>query len=224
MTAQDNSASFEKLDKNSLVQQVADTLISAIVNGRLSPGEKLSESVIAKQMGISRAPVREAARLLESKGLLTYEPNRGFFIRAITAKELDDVFELRILIETTAIARFVAQGAAPYIPLLEQQLEQMESDAHHTDTQAHIQGDLEFHRIILSHCGNARFLSTFEQLAQEIELSVMLIGQLYADPLFLAQSHVPLLQAIKVGDADLAKATMQRHLQEAREHVVSQFT
>ena len=223
MTAPNPSPLFPKLDRNSLVQQVADSLIHAIVQGQIEPGEKLSESVIAKQFGVSRAPVREAARLLESKGLLVYEPNRGFFIRAITAHELDQLFELRILIETAAIARFVEQDPTPYIPILKQQIDRMISDADTTDTQAHIQGDLAFHRIITTHCGNARFLSVFDQLAQEIELSVMLVGQVYADPILLARSHLPILEAIESGDPNHARTTMHHHLQEAREHVVAQF-
>lgn len=223
MTQLESSPAFNKLDRNSLVQQIADKLIAAIVTGQIAPGDKLSESVIAKQLGVSRAPVREAARLLESKGLITYEPNRGFFVRHITADALDQVFELRILIETAAIERFVDRDPTPYLADLKQQYRKMLDESEIEDTQAHIQGDLEFHRIILTHCGNDRFLQVFDQLAQEIELSVMLIGQLYADPNWMAKSHEPLLEAIEQRDAKRARSAMAYHLEEARAEVVAQF-
>ena len=94
---------FEPLDREGLVQRVVRRLSKAIVSGQLSPGERLSESVVARQLGVSRAPVREAARLLENSGLVTYQPNRGFFVRRFTARELDDLYEFRLVIETAAL-------------------------------------------------------------------------------------------------------------------------
>lgn len=217
------NGSFAKLDRDGLVQQVARNLADAIIRGQIKPGDKVSESVIAKEMGISRAPVREAARLLESSGLVTYETNRGFFVRQITADELDQLYELRILIEKAAIARFITSGATEHLPALKAQLQVLREASKTDNMHAHIKADMDFHRIILSNCGNARYLSIFEQVAQEIELSLVVTGQLYDDPALIAETHEPLIAAIESSDAAAATAAMDYHLSEARNRVIPQF-
>ncbi len=72
---------FQPLNRDGLVDRVANLLAEAIMAGRIRPGARLSESTIARDMGVSRAPVREAARLLESSGLVEYHTNRGFLCR-----------------------------------------------------------------------------------------------------------------------------------------------
>ncbi|MGR3408557.1 GntR family transcriptional regulator, partial [Roseovarius indicus] len=90
---------FQPLARDALSQRIARMLTDAIVSGKLKPGERVAESVIAREFGVSRAPVREAARLLESAGLLVSHANRGFFVRTIDAEDLDSLYELRLCIE-----------------------------------------------------------------------------------------------------------------------------
>src|SRR6266404_7808108 len=87
------------LADSDLVGQVARILTQAILEGRLPPGAKVVEAGIARELGISRAPVREAARLLESQGLLVASPRRGFFVRKFAADDIDDIYDLRLCVE-----------------------------------------------------------------------------------------------------------------------------
>ena len=70
--------------------------------GRLPPGSKVVEAGIARELGVSRAPVREAARLLEQQGLLVASPRRGFFVRKFAADDIDDIYDLRLCVERHA--------------------------------------------------------------------------------------------------------------------------
>src|SRR6476469_5886214 len=81
-----------------LVGQVARVLTQAVVTGQLAPGAKVVEAGIARELGISRAPVREAARLLEQQGLLVSHPRRGFFVRKFAADDIDDIYDLRLCV------------------------------------------------------------------------------------------------------------------------------
>src|SRR5947207_11071032 len=90
------------LDDSNLVGQVARILTGAIIAGRLPPGAKLAEAGVARELGISRAPVREAARLLERQGLLVASPRRGFFVRRLEAADIDEIYDLRICVECHA--------------------------------------------------------------------------------------------------------------------------
>ena len=90
------------LTDSDLVGQVARILTQAVVQGRLPPGSKVVEAGIARELGISRAPVREAARLLEKQGLLVAKPRRGFFVRKLESRNIDEIYDLRLCIERHA--------------------------------------------------------------------------------------------------------------------------
>lgn len=223
MDAHSDADGLGPLDREGLVQRVARRLSKAIVSGQLPAGERLSESVIARQLGTSRAPVREAARLLENSGLVTYQPNRGFFVRSFTATELDNLYEFRIVIELAAVRRLIRQGGQT-IPALRAQIDALHRVAEPGhDMLTQVEADMQFHRLICQGAGNPRFLATFEQIALETELTIMLIGRLYDDAHRVAETHVPILEAIEAGDETAATGAMFYHLDVARTLVTEQF-
>ncbi|KAA8611213.1 GntR family transcriptional regulator [Salipiger aestuarii] len=212
------------LDREGLVQRVARRLSKAIVSGQLPAGQRLSESVIARRLGTSRAPVREAARLLENSGLVTYQPNRGFFVRSFTPTELDNLYEFRIVIELAAVRRLIREGDRQTVPALCAQIDVLHRVAEPGhDMLTQVEADMQFHRLICNGAGNPRFLATFEQIALETELTIMLIGKLYDDAHRLADTHVPIVEAIQAGDAPAASDAMFHHLDVARSLVTEQF-
>jgi DNA-binding GntR family transcriptional regulator len=214
---------FDPIPRDDLAQRVARRLADAVTAGRLKPGERLSESAAAREMGVSRAPVREAARLLESAGLLVSRPNRGFFVRSVSADDLDAVYELRIAIEAEASARLARVGAAHALPRLSAHVERMRALA---DAGAHVEqvdADLAFHRALCAACGNPRLLAVFDQIVWEMRLGLVLIGRLYDDPHLIAETHAPILAALRAGDPQAAAAAMRYHIGAAREAVVARF-
>lgn len=215
---------FAPLDREGLVDRVARLLSQAIVSGRLAPGERLSESVVAKQLGTSRAPVREAARLLESSGLVTYAPNRGFFVRRHSATEIDNLYEFRITIEIAAVRRLMREGLGATAAALGAQIEELRRLAEPGyDMLTQVEADMQFHRLICEGSGNPRYLRSFERIAQETELTIMLIGRLYDDAHRLAETHVPILDALQSGSEEEAVDAMFYHLDVARRLVTDQF-
>ena len=88
---------FATIQQRDLVNQIADMLTEALLKGDFAPGAHLAEAQLARDFGVSRAPVREAARLLESRGMLVSQPRRGFFVRTFNAAELDDVYDLSLI-------------------------------------------------------------------------------------------------------------------------------
>lgn len=215
---------FAPLGREGLVERVARLLSKAIVTGQLPPGTRLSESVVAKQLGTSRAPVREAARLLENSGLVTYHANRGFFVRKFTATELDNLYEFRIVIELAAVRRLIRNGLGDTGPALAAQIEELRRVAGpQHDMLTQVEADMQFHRLICNGSGNPRFLRTFEQIALETELTIVLIGKLYDDAHRLAETHVPILEALQSGCEQDAVDAMFHHLDVARALVTEQF-
>jgi len=89
---------FEQLRQTDLVEQVRDKLVAAIATGELEPGQRIVEAELARRMGISRGPIREAARLLQQWGILSSEARRGFFVRKVSLEEIDNLVDYRILL------------------------------------------------------------------------------------------------------------------------------
>lgn len=224
MSKEKSSLGFQPLGRDGLVDRVLKLLSEAIISGELKPGSRLSESVIARKMEVSRAPVREAARLLESSGLVAYQPNRGFFVRKVSASELDHLYELRIAIELAAGRRLVRSAADADLEALRLQLERLRDvSTRDCDLLTRVEQDMDFHRQMIQASGNPRFLSIFDQLAKETELCIMVIGQLYSDPIRIAETHVPILDALTARDDAATKAAIETHIEQARRMVVGQF-
>ncbi|MFC2968025.1 GntR family transcriptional regulator [Acidimangrovimonas pyrenivorans] len=225
MSEKKASPHFAPLARDALSQRIARLLTDAIVSGQLKPGDRVAESVVARDLGVSRAPVREAARLLESTGLLVSQPNRGFFVRTVTAEDLDSLYELRICIEREAAARLVRAGAQhEVIPQLRRQIEEMLALSAQEQLFDQVVVDLEFHRLICAASGNSRFLAVFEQIASEIRACVALIERmLYDEPGQIAQNHYLIIDALETGDEAEVRAAMDYHIGVARATVVARF-
>src|ERR687884_94343 len=89
-----------------------EVIREAIVDGRLAPGARLKEEELARELGISRTPIREALLILQAEGLVDAAPNRGATVRAHTAQDLDDLYQLRALLEGFAARRAAARLTA----------------------------------------------------------------------------------------------------------------
>jgi len=215
---------FLPVTRDGLVDRVADSLAEAILAGRMAPGDRIAESTIARQMDLSRAPVREALRRLESSGLVDYKTNRGFFVHAITGESLANLYELRIVIETAAVARLVRTNAGAALPGLQAQLDELRRLAEvGADMATHVSADMEFHRMICAASGNPRFLQVFDQIANETRLGILVIGRLYDDQTVLAETHEPIMRAIEARDAETAAAAIAHHIGYARDQVAKLF-
>lgn len=201
-----------QLAQSDLVRDVARILTEAIQQGRLVPGAKVAEAAVARELGVSRAPVREAARLLQSQGLLVACPRRGFFVRALSAEELDEIYDLRLCIERHAAVLASRRLAPDARAALRRQLDLLHDLADRGETAQQVEEDYRFHRLICEIAGNRRLLRLYDDLASELRLVIGLIGRLYDDPHEIARTHEPILAAIEAGDPDRIVASLDYHI------------
>lgn len=200
------------LADNHLVGQVARILTQAIVQGRLPPGSKVVEAGIARELGISRAPVREAARLLERQGLLVASPRRGFFVRKLEARDIDEIYDLRICVECHAAVLAARNWTPAARDALQQQIDTLHRMADIDDPARQVEEDYRFHRLICEIAGNRRLLQLFDDLASELQMVIGLIGRLYDDPARIAQTHDKLLAVIEEGHPERIEAIFTHHI------------
>ncbi|WP_395743809.1 GntR family transcriptional regulator [Prosthecobacter sp.] len=144
----------------------ATRLRTEILNGTSAPGALLAESAVAKRLGVSRVPVREALFALEREGLVEFSPTGRAFVKDLTPQDFEELFVLRLTLEPLA-SRLAA-------PALKEDVSKLEKNLAATRRARSVQEvtllDLEFHQIILEASGNARLLKLWRSLRGELEL------------------------------------------------------
>ena len=214
---------FAAIQVPDLVAVVENQLRDAILNGRIGLGERIVEAELARQMGISRAPVREAARRLESTGLLVARPRHGFAVREFTERQVADLYQVRIDLELMACRLVCRQAPDADLARLLPQVDAMVARAAALTRAQRVALDLGFHVRLATLSGNSYLLRLYQNLSQEVQLFLALSEDSYGDPAALADTHRPIAEAIARRDEDAAVAALRYHLEVAVEHVRALF-
>lgn len=194
-------------------------LLAEIRQGRLVPGDRLTETELAKRLGTSRTPVREAIRLLQSDGLVSHTPRVGAVIRELDYAEITELYEMRVVLEGTA-ARFAARAAYPS-EIDEMEALNAEMAAATDDVERLRQANWQFHDILRRAARN-RFLLHAVEAAQK---PLLILGPSTMEEGSRASAavaeHAQLIEALRARDEDAAEARMRAHMDaahRARQH------
>ncbi len=153
-------------DTPSRTDSTASLLRAEILNGSSAPGALLAESAVARRLGVSRVPVREALFALEREGLVEFSPTGRAFVKDLMPQDFEELFVLRLALEPLA-SRLAVQSLKAEISLLEKNLAATRKARSVQDVTLL---DLDFHQIILEASGNARLLKLWSSLRGELEL------------------------------------------------------
>jgi DNA-binding GntR family transcriptional regulator len=193
-----------------LREQVKEILLERILRGELEPGERLVETRIARELGTSQAPVREALRDLQNLRLVESEPFRGARVRAVGDEQLLPVFPVRVALEELA-AREAATRANGDVRALERELEAMRDAAQRGDWRTQISHDLAFHRTVVEMAENEPLLQSWLVLGIEVSTAFGTYWT-YWDQADLAEFHVPIVEAIASGSPARAASEARKHV------------
>ncbi|MGZ8612313.1 MAG: GntR family transcriptional regulator [Actinomycetota bacterium] len=193
-----------------LREQVKDVLLERILRGELEPGERLVETRLARELGTSQAPVREALRDLELLRLVESEPFRGARVRAVDDAQLLPVFPVRAVLEELAAAE-AARAPGRDVSLLDREVDAMRRAAAEADWRTQIVHDLAFHRTMVQMAGNEPLLQSWLVLGVEVSTAFATYQTIW-DQSELAEFHVPIADAIRAGDARRAGAEARKHV------------
>jgi DNA-binding GntR family transcriptional regulator len=218
--ALDSDQIFKQIDDPSLREQIARKIRHAIMAGLLKPGDRLVETTIAKQMGTSRAPVREAIRLLEEEGYVVIVPRKGSFVITLTRQDIEEIFTLRTALESLAIELMLARIDLHPIEALEALVEEMRQAAGKNDLAQVVDRDHAFHLWIVNHSRNSRLIRTWLQMSSQLRLFLSIKDQLYHNLNDVVATHDPIIKAIRAGDLELAKQTLVDHIVDAGKMVL----
>jgi DNA-binding GntR family transcriptional regulator len=195
---------------------VVDAIRSAILTGRLKPGETLVERRLADQLGVSKTPVREALIALAAAGLVTVTPNRGTVVRALDAEDVRQAYEVRALLEPWAVARTVRHAAAGALVSARAALHEASQHLNSADHVPLSLANRRFHRALYAGCGNKLVIAQLDALQELATLgAVALIWT--RGPTFRTEhtDHEEILGALEEGAADRAERLTRRHIRQS---------
>jgi DNA-binding GntR family transcriptional regulator len=187
-----------------------------IATGSLRPGEQVRQEQLAEQLGVSRVPLREALRILEGEGRVTYHPHRGYFVTELSVEDLVEVYRIRELLEGEAIRVAVERATPEQRAEVDRQRLACESAAAAADLAAMTEANRAFHFALYDASGMPTLVRTIRLCWEATEVYRSLY---YDDPrhrTLVVREHRGIAKAFLRGDADRAIALLAAH----REHAV----
>lgn len=204
------------LKKRVLWEDVKNYLADMIMRGEYKPGDRLVETQIARELGVSQAPVREAIRDLVRMGTLEEEPYKGAYVRRFSVQDLKNVYAVRAELEGLAIHSAVLHISEEEINALQEIVEQMKEAAATGNLGRQIPLDIAFHETIVSASRN----DILERAWKTVSISHWTYYGTYQykyDKYQLVGRHQPILDAIRERDAQKAEELMRRHFLELKD-------
>lgn len=198
------------IERLSLAEKVRAELLRRILDGTIRPGERIIELRVAEEFGTSQAPVREALRALEVLGVVEASRNRGARARLLNSRELAEISDVRAELEGYA-AGLAASRFKGNTTELEAHVDTMRRAAKAGDVRRFAEANAAFHRLIVHSAGNAMLLDIWSLLDVKAH-TVMNVLRSQRDLALVADSHVPIIEALNAGDARAARRATRAHV------------
>jgi DNA-binding GntR family transcriptional regulator len=214
------SKSFPILIKNpgNTPELIASAMRSAILQGRLKSNQPLRQDQIAEQFGVSKIPVREAMVQLRAEGLIVFVPNRGFVVSELSPAEVEEIYIMRMALETKALERAIPKLRSADMIRAASVLDISEVE---DDSSQWSELNWEFHATLYQAAQLPRLLGAIEVLHNNVARYLLIyLGGLSARDASQAE-HKKLLQACQKRDVDRAVKILQQHLTRASSHLVA---
>ena len=200
---------------------VYESLKESILNGSLKPGEKLMESRIAEDLGVSRTPVREAIRKLEKEKYVKMIPRKGAYVEDLTMEDILEVLEIRIVLEGLA-SKLAARNISDEMKeVIQENMENFDSASSGLDRKELISLDEKFHHIIYKSSGNKKLNEIVRELQDQFQRFRLSYFNELSSYMKLANSHNKLYKAIIDGDEEAAERYAKEHIEEIRDNIIS---
>jgi DNA-binding GntR family transcriptional regulator len=212
--------SLEPLVHESLKSKVARALRLAIQSGRLKPGQHLVEEELAQQLGVSRVPIREAIRILETDGLLVTEHGRGASVANPSDTDIEEIYGLRIALESYCLEQVIDYTAEEEIEHLQNSVDQMFAWQPNEGRVELLEMDLAFHEKLCELADNDKLLQTWRSQMAQLRMLLVLSDAYLEDPGGIANGHQRIVDAILVRDIAKARIVLREHFNKSKERIL----
>ena len=196
-----------------LVDHVVDAIIAAAARGVILPGERITEKDLGDLLNLSRVPIREALRVLESVGVVVSEPYKGTRLMDVSKHRLEQILDVRAALETLAITRAVEQNnilPERLLPL-EAEIHEMQLMCDRRDPYGLAAADTRFHLHLVQLAENPPLVALWQSLARQL---TVIIGLTTLEKTLdvIVEEHVRLLSTLRKGDLDVIRPNLDEHI------------
>jgi DNA-binding GntR family transcriptional regulator len=201
----------EELETYSLVELAVDRLRRDILSGRSDPGERLVEEQLTRRLGISRAPLREAMRLLAQQGLVEHTPRRGVRVATLSDDDVRELYEVRDVLERHAVLSMPPQ---PDLTGLRAALEVMRKATEADDRLELANAHRRFHTEVVALCGNRQLADLYGSVLVRIQLYMAVNMRREAEAARASDGvhrHEKLFTAVEMGDTEAILTALNAH-------------
>ena len=188
------------------------TLRAAIFRGELKPGDRLMEIQLAQKLGVSRTPIREAIRMLEQEGLAVTVPRRGAEVAGMTLKDMEDVLEIREVLDELAVQIACERINEEQLEQLARAKEVFEQCTREDDVKKLAEADVAFHDVIYEATGNPKLISLLNNIREQLyryRVEYLKDASIYQE---LIREHARIMDSVRARNAEQAKREMHVHV------------
>ncbi len=205
-----------------LASDIALRLRTAILHGYFGPDERLREEALAKSMGVSRGPIREALTQLEREGLVVIQRNRGTFVARLTREDAEEIYSLRRVLERLAVQRAIVCATPAQFDAMQRIVDTMTAYIERGITeQEAAELDVQFHEILYQASDHTRLYDCWVNLRRQIHILLLSRNVANADfRVITGSTHQEILDALRDRDEPRAIAITEDHLRGSYERVV----
>ncbi|WP_372451846.1 GntR family transcriptional regulator [Streptomyces oryzae] len=189
-----------------------------IISGEIEPGRPLSELALAEEFGVSRTPVREALKQLQTEGLVEIRPRVGTFVTTPSRRELTELFEMKELLEGAAARLLAQRGRVPEIDRLQENLKEADAAVARDDRERYAELVGEFHDLLITGADNNKLEAHYRMLMNQLAYSRLVKTSLSRPgrPLQSDREHHLVVELITEKDGDSAEQVMREHVRASR--------
>jgi DNA-binding GntR family transcriptional regulator len=192
----------------------------SILSLALAPGVQLQINNLAAELNISRTPIREALLRLEKDGLVRVVPRKGFFVTEITRRDLEELYEIRELLESRAIEEAVNNLSEGDLQKIDSLIQAGSLSVEEKDIDKFLQTEIDFHAYLVDHSGNRRLISIMEGF-RDLTLRWRTLSLRSFENLgFSHQEHKNIVAAVKARDGKKAGQLMSLHIRNSQHRIL----
>lgn len=196
-----------------LVDHAVDAILAAASRGLILPGDRIAEPDLVARLGMSRVPIREALRILESQGIVTSEPYKGIRLMEISHQRLEQIIDVRIPLETLACRRAIEAGrnGAPQLTTLYQAVADMQNMMQRDDVYGFASADTAFHRTLCGFAHNPVLSNLWESIARQLTV-IFGLSTMGKSMSAIIEEHQMLINVFAEGDIAKISDEIEQHI------------
>ena len=197
----------------SLREKVYNTIRDDITYGRLSPGERLREKDLTEEFHISRSPIREALRQLESEGLIAFENYKGITVSKLSVKQVEEIYDLRWVLESYSASLSAERATKKHVGNLRNLHEKLKIAAKNFDLIGWLELNTLFHDSLSENCGNNNLIQILDILKRRIYRYKFMVIRVPGHLNQYIKHHEGILKACEKNDGQMAEKYMKIHVE-----------